>query len=56
MRSLAIGAAAVILAAVGAPVMAQDQGPPVSAVFAWSLGMDPNAAAQVETVAKALGA
>jgi hypothetical protein len=56
MRRLWIGVAAVMLAAGGAPALAQDQGTPVSAVIAWSVGMDANAATQMNDAAKALSA
>jgi hypothetical protein len=47
-------ASALLLAADAAPALAQDQGPPVSAVFAWSVGLDAAAGAQVNGAVKAL--
>ncbi len=54
MRLRALFVASALLAAGGAPALAQDQGPGVSAVIAFSAGLNPTTEAQLVDAVKAL--
>jgi hypothetical protein len=54
MRLRELLVASALLAACGAPALAQDQGPPVSAVFAFSAGLNATSNAQMADSVKAL--